>query len=85
MAVYLESPDAPEQVLKIGDGPVSDRTHEGFGLLLESIRQQQAQLQCRTVGEMHGNVALSVRPVAHRDREPPADFLERVEDVLAGA
>ena len=70
---------------QIGDGPVSDRAHDGVGLLLESIRQQQAQLQRRTVGEMHGNVALPVRPVAHRVREAPADLLERVEDVLAGA
>ena len=74
-----------EQVRKIGDGPVADRTHDGVSLLIESIRQQQAQLQHRAVGEMHGNVALPVQPGAHRVGEAPADFLERVEDVLAGA
>ncbi len=85
LAMRLELPDAFDQVREIGDGPVSDRAHDCLSALIESIRQQEAQPQRRTVGDVHGDVALPVRPVAHRVGEAPADFLERVEDVFAGA
>ena len=85
VAVRLESPDAFEQVRKVGDGLAADRTHDSVSFLIESIRQKQPQLQHHTVGEVHGNVALAVRPAAHRVREASPNLLERMEDVLTGS
>src|ERR1019366_7415677 len=66
-------------------GSVPDRTHNRACFVVEPIRQQDAQLQLLAVGKMHADVALPIGPIAHRVGKPTADFLQCMEDMLAGA
>jgi len=81
----LKTADALKQIRQVGDRSVTDRHYDSACPIIEPRREQHAQLHLLAVRDMHADFTPAVWPIAHRIRKSPADLLERMENVLAGA
>ena len=85
VAGALEARDAPHEIPHVRDGMTEHGGHDRSRVGGQLGGRADAQLDLFSVAQVDRDVAAHVRLRPHRGREPPADLVEDVQDVLAGA